>query len=323
MENAYFLAIKTVNKKINKNDELYPLYVVGLYSLLRKYSGFEEVVTNSFLNTDIYFEKGPILDIVIRHNFDSKKIEELRERQKTFDVYALSDLGRDFYYDKDNEELKFINSRPYIVSDTNRFSYEELLNSFCHELSHIIKSKIRGFKILDNDDENEDVEFFYRSGISYDMYFTKNKNMYNIKKFIMLDELINVLHTTEALMEIEELKTISIDEDISKFISKLNHNKLSTDSGYDDCIHLFRKLWNNELFRSTALDSSLTGSDALYRTFLVLGDNVYNTLGNLFDKYYDLILNNGDKAQIKNIEHQILDIINRYNAKYKNYVKKK
>lgn len=323
MENAYFLAVNIVGIKFSKDDLFYPLYVVGVYSLLRKYAGYEDAVVDSFLNTDIYFEKGPILDIVVRHNFDEKRIDGLRERQKTFDVYALSDLGSDFNYDKERGELKFINTRPYIVSDTDRFSNEELLNSFCHELGHIIKSKIRGFKIVDNGEESNEIEFFFRSGVSYDSYFTKNGDMYNIKQSIMLDELINVFHTTEALSEVEGLKSISVDEDINKFISKLDYKKLSQDSGYNDCIPLFRKLWNNELFQNAALESSLTGSDALFRTFDALGDNVYNTLGRLLDKYYDLILNNGDRFEIKGIEYQILDIINKYNKKYKDYVKQK
>ena len=323
MEDAYILAFNVVSMKFSRNDKLYPLYVVGLYSLLRRYSGYEELVVKAFLNTDIYFEKGPILDIVVGHNFEAKKIDGLRERQKTFDVYALSDLGRDFYYEKEKGELKFINTRPYIVSDIDRFSNEELLNSFCHELGHIIKSKIHGFKILDNGEESGEVEFFFRSGVMFDSYFTKNGDMYNIKQYSMLDEVINVLDTTEALNEIEGLKSISIDEDINSFISKLDYKKLSIDSGYNDCTFLLRKLWDNELFKSSAFDSCLTGSGALFSTFEKLEDNMFYTLGRLLDNYYDLILNNGDKVEIKNIEYQILDIINKYNVKYRDYVKKK
>ena len=53
MEEMYVLARNTVSMKLSPDDEMFPLYVVGLYCLLCKYHRYRNNVLIAFFNTDI------------------------------------------------------------------------------------------------------------------------------------------------------------------------------------------------------------------------------------------------------------------------------
>lgn len=320
MTDLYILALETVYKKYGKNDKLYPIYVVGLYSLLCRFSRFKNLVIRTFLETDIFFETGSIEDILRRHNKSVENIGGLN-KDEAYPAYAVSNLGNEVEFDEDTLGVKAIYNTPYIASSIDNVPYEILLNSFCHELSHIIKGQIKPFQIICR--EKDYVEFYFRNGLSNNIFYTEDKTLYNSLEFSVLDEVVNVLHTSDAIREIDGLSEFVANGDIKEFISGLDPTLLYKDCGYEECVEIFRDLWNNERFKSLVDSSSICGDDKLELSFLAIGEDAYEKLGYLLDKLFDLSLLDTVDSEKDKVKEEIKTIIDAYNKKYKDNVLKK
>lgn len=321
MEDMYLLARKTVLEKINIDDEMFSFYVASLYCLLCKFSDYKDIVVDSFLNTDFYFEKGSIIDILKRHSLSPENIDEIEEEQEEFENYAVSNLGHEFYYDVESGVCHVFHN-PYIVASINNFSIERLLNSFCHEMAHIIKGRINGFEILSNDKDS--YEFYYRSGFSYDYYFMEDNELYHYNSFGIFDEIINVFQTTETLSYLSSLKDFVSDSDILDFISKLDLESLKRDYGYEEVLNVLRSLWENERFKKFAENDVICGEYTLKDDFdAVFSDEKFDLLGSYLNELYDLLFDDDNYERINFILEDCSKMIKAYNNKYKEYVKSK
>lgn len=320
MTDLYILALETVYKKYRKDDQLYPLYVLGLYSLLCRFSDYKDLVIKTFLETDIFFENGSIEEILKRHNKSVDNIGGLN-RDEAYPAWAVSNLGNEVEFDEDTLRVKAIYNTPYIAASIDSLPLEKLLNSFCHELSHIIKGQIKAFQIICQ--EKDYVEFCFRNGLSYNIYFTEDNYLYNSLEFSALDEVVNVLHTGEAIREIDGLDKFLANGDIKEFIAILDPTLLYKDYGYEECVDVVRKLWNNEMFKSLADSSSICGDDKLETNFLALGEEVYEKFGYLLDKLFELSISNAGDEEKDKVKKEINEIILKYNEHYKDYVKVK
>lgn len=321
MEELYFLAFNTVIKKYSYNDELFSFYVVGLYALLCKYKKYSDIVVDSFLKTDIYFEHDSVMNILKKYHKSPDNIDEIKKEEGMFESFAVSSLGHEFIFDKNSNKVIHIFNRPYIAANINKITKEKLLNSFCHEFGHIIKGQINGFSVSNNG--SNEVEFYFRTGLAFDFYYLEDGDICYSRQSGILDEVINVLQTTEALQEVRSLKEFVNDPKILNFISSLNIEDLEKDIGYEKVVGFFKELWNNSRFRDTVSEDVIIGSSYTEEDFSLLDDDTFDKLSYLLDVYFDNFMDDVDDNKLTSIENECLKIIKRYNEKYKSFVKHK
>lgn len=321
MEENYILARSCVTKKYGQENVMFTFFVVGLYCLLCKYSKYKQLVIDSFFNTDVFFENGSLSEILIRNDKHPDEFEDL-DNDEAYQTFAISNLGQYFEIDTTTLQVNFINKNPYVVATIDNVTIEHLLNSYCHEMGHIIKSRIDGIYIISQ--EKDCVELCTRSGLLYNYYYADSNGLLEDNEFSVLEEAINVLQTTEAMSEIFALREFVPDQDVKEFLDNLNDGRLKTDYGYEEIVDVFRVLWDNERFRNKTEESQITGNESIENDFDSVGDITFQNFGNILEEYFSYVLSgNSDSYEAIKIKKICLEYIEKYNEKYKEYIKRK
>ena len=314
MEGLYLLARKVVEKRFPYDKDIQPLFIAALYGLLRKYKNYSNIVCDIFLQTDIFIKKKTIDEILEEHNIEAEYDSDGNNR-----TYAISSLGYEFIYDTD-KGVTCEKGPSFIACSLLDVDLAHVLNSFVHEMSHLIKSVIRSHAIIQ--DKNKP-EYYLRSGVSLFLY------QYNIKKDIMksccqfsgLDEAINTVQTTEILNDILSLRKFVDDRDMVKFFNDINISNMKKDCGYEDITILFRKIWCIPSFRDLIEENIVEGDiDTIIYKFNELFSDKYAffRFASIFDEY-DTLDNSMENQKIKN---QMLKEFKRCLNKFKSLEKK-
>ena len=296
MEEMYLFAKKIVDKKFDKSNCFYYMYICSLFGLLMKYPDYKDLIRDVFINTRIIIEDKTVLEIQDEYDLQLIKQEELDVQDADVCInHGVSDLG--FGVSLTNGKLEITDEKPTLVCSSKTVNPTDLLNVFTHELNHIIKGQLKAYGSRDD----EDISFcFTRCGLSYTS-FTYNKNtdiLLEDEYYSILDEVINVFQTKDIMFSILTLDGIVPDTDFQKYFDTLDKDELVKVNGYEKCCELFSKIWKNptlkELLEEHLVDGEL---DEIANDFNnTVGIECFDVMADYFDDLdYLFCLNNNKK----------------------------
>lgn len=254
MEGLYSLAKMVVEKKGAKNNFQKAFYTIILYALLCKFNNHPELVCDVFLDTEIVIDPSVEFDDLLKkYNLNGKQ-----KQGRYCQVEGISSNGKSIRIHS-NGKIELFHEKTLIICNSKNKTIEEILNSSCHEMSHLIKNKINN---LYYHDKGNEVDCFLRSGlhIKKETVNKKNLNMKTDNRYTILEEAINTLQTTDALRFIKSLNYIDVDNNVRKILNIIDYDDLEKDKGYDDIVILFRMLWNNDRFRNIIENEIIEGN---------------------------------------------------------------
>ena len=303
MVENYTLAVKTVSRKMSKNHTMYPFMVCALYGLLCKYKGHEKLVLSLFSKTDIIFENGSLPEILKRHHIEMDFADPVQDSPDgILTTLGASNQGHNFVSDG-NGNVYYKREKPFVVCSTSNTNMTRLLNTFCHEMGHLIKGEVNGYS---SKKEKDSFIYVIRTGLAHYVYrYQKNfQEMDYITSFGVLDEAINCIQTTDVMREILALGEFCEDEDIQSFIHSLDVDVMNEDHGYEDIVLLVRLFWNQDSFKELVEKNIVTGNiDSIVQEFdSFLGEESFDYLSYLLEEIYFLLETDNDKELDKKID---------------------
>lgn len=301
------LAENIIEKNFSKDDKNYGLLVCGCFCLLGKFGDeFLSLVENVFNNTTIIIEEGNIIKLAEEHGLDQFSFSDIPEEETKF-IDGLSYSGIHYYFKPDGKVIDDFTNPIVIIPNNNNKNNNQLLNTFIHEISHLIKSQV---------DASYNQEYNYysiRCGISlYEVNFN-NRNMIDNCTFNALDEIINVFQTTDMMLDLELLKDIKCDNKIRNFLNTINFMELDDFLGYEGLIEPFVDLWINDEFRNIIEYDIVVGNL----------DNIVNNFNNIMGRncflYFSMLCDDLENSEDNNkcieLENMIYQIIEEFNLK--------
>ena len=322
MEENYLLAKQLVNQKFPEGSSISGFFILGLYGLLSVYSDHKDIVEKVFLNTDILFENGTIRQILDRNNIElvDLKYDEKSELDHSA-TYTVSSIGT-FVYLEDGK-LKIKKDKPFIAASIDNVGITRLLNSFVHEMGHIIKGYNKGYAMSERKDK---IYAFVRTGFNIDgiSFSKKDNSYYDYKVGEILDEVINTVKTTDALQEIKALDGWIPDKEVQDIYNMLNKQILDEDYGYKKSVKAFRPLWECASFRKLIDDNLIDGNLSTIRKYFDRRTfkGAFSQLSDLLDDMDEVECEGGDFIIEFVTNMRIKHIINKY-KKNKSKQKKK
>lgn len=284
MEGLYLFARKMVDLKYPEGHKYREMFIVGLYGLLCKYNNYAKLIWILFMQMENYIDDKSVLEIIEDNNL------QLEPNNSEDD--AISSSIHTFITNQNND-LCHILEKPVVVC-SNKENTMLLLNSWCHEMGHLIKSTLNGYKMGITCSYKSEGQL--RSGLSTFTYvFNKDMlQLYVSSNNSFLDEAINTIQTTEVIDYIIILYDIVPDCDVKDFLSqtiKYDNN----DYGYDLITQEVRKLWEINEFKELVEDNIVEGNikkiiddfnetigdDKAFSKLELLLDHIYNTDNNM------------------------------------------
>lgn len=271
MEGFYKLAKMVVNKKYpNEDDDLKAFFICAIYGLLCKYNNCPEIVCDVFLKVDLYMEKDTVSNILKKYNIDIEFEDDDDENNKT---YAVSSQGYSFIYNEISDCIDCVKDNSFIVCSLKNVTTTRLLNSFCHEMGHLIKGNLDGFNVF----KEENISNFYmRTGLGYNIYtYNSKKDTLSEKQiFTYFEEAINTIQTTEVMKEILGIVNYTDDPSIHEFVSTLDKKDVLEDHGYEGVVEVVRKLWEIDEVKKVIEENIVDGTieESIYRINKMLND---------------------------------------------------
>ena len=315
MEKEYILAKKIVSSKYSEDYEFYPLFVVSLTTLLYKYKDYQYIVERIFLDSDIFIEDNNIFDTLLKNGIgtDSNVVND-----EYNNVRGISSIGYSFEYYQDFHFTRECGNS-FIACNSNCDPIE-LLNTFIHEFNHLIKGYINNYY-------EQEYCYSIRSGLNYYkwLYDKETDIIYEYNYFSIIDEVINTIQTTGLMKNIKLLQIPDSDYCIKKYLGDIDKRFLECDRGYNLAVKAFRKIWDNDTFRSLIEDNIVEGNiEEIVTSFdNMLGEDSFNNFADLLDDLddEDSLGHNGRK--VSELNRKIRNIINNYNKKtgYKTFQK--
>ena len=288
MVEKYILAKKTVSERTDIDNPLYAFLVCSLYGLLCKYKD-DDLVIDLFKNTSFFFQPGSLYDILEAFNMRQDVRCSDQELKCSF---GTSHPGFSICFNQEGKAYH-VDENPILICSSN-ILHENMLNVFCHEMGHLIKSKKNAFHSYTIDDT---AFYVSRTGISYTIISKKLGPFESEqkRKNSILDEVINCFQTTDVMQEILALKEIADDPLILEYVQQLNEDFLKTDHGYEEFCNYLRPLWENDTFREIVENNIVSGDiDAIINHFNeITQDGLFEEMADLIDKVY--VLPDGDE----------------------------
>ena len=283
MEGLYLFAKKMVDLKYPNGHKYREMFIVGLYGLFCKFKKYYKTIWTIFMQMENYIDDKPIMEIIKENNLDLEPNDK--------EDYAISSNVHVLITDQ-NDNFCHILEKPVVVCSNDWPNKENkilLLNSWCHEMLHLLKGIINGYKIYDSEGYHQ--KAILRCGLSihfydYDKYFG---DLHTSSKYDLLDEAINTIQTTEVIDEILALKEFATDSDIVDYLTEISEFG-NYDYGYDLITQEVRKLWSIDNFRNLIENNIVQGNvNIIKNTFnSTIGDKqAFSKLDLLLDHIYN------------------------------------
>ena len=268
-----------IEKRFSKDDENYELFICGCFCLLGKFGEeFVSLVENVFSNSDFIITEGNTIKLAEENEVTQFSFGDIPEEETEF-IDGLSYNGIHYYFNNEGKVFKDF-SNPVVVIPTNNKSKNDLLNTFIHEVSHLIKSQI-------NSSYCEEYNYYFiRSGLSlYEVNYCAGTLIDN-SLFSVLDEVINVFQTTDMMKDLKLLKDITCDNNIKTYLDTINFDELDETFGYDEFSDFFTKLWKNEEFRNIVERDIIVGdlNNIVINFNNIMGKDCFYEFANLWDQ---------------------------------------
>ncbi len=313
MEN-YIKAKKIVSKRFPEEDPYYIFFIMGLYGILSKYPSFEEEIDAIFQRTNIIIEKKTVSEILRDHKLGYDEVFQENENDPTF-TFGLSSRGDSFYFDDDGK-IYSDPIQPFLICSTKYLNPTFLLNTFIHEFNHLLKSYYNGAAIIENDDSNS---YFIRSGfnITTSRYDKKTQLITDLCLYDTIDEVINVLQTTEMMEEIYSLKDIILDDRIQSFFQLLSEDSIHDDLGYNTCCDEMRTLWENDTFKSIMETYLMNGNvfEGIKKYNAIMGEEQFDKLADALEELDDMENMGIEGEELKKKQDVVRTIIGNFQKK--------
>lgn len=253
VEGLYLFAKNMVDLKYPNGHKYREFFIAGIYGLLCKYNKHEKLIWTIFMLTDNYIDDKSLREIIDENNLELDLNSD--------DDDAISSSINAFITDQDNNLCHVLEKPIVVCSNTgnNKGNIMLLLNSWCHEMGHLIKSTYNGYTI--KKPYHYMSEGKLRSGLSFSTFiFNKhNHKMFVSSDYMFTDEAINTIQTTEVMDYIISLYDIVPDSDVEEFLSELVQYE-NNDYGYDIITKEVRKLWEIDKFKKLIEDNIVDGN---------------------------------------------------------------
>lgn len=312
-------ALEIVSFKVDKNDKFYAMYVLAIYGLLanikEEYAALVEYV---FINTDIYIEDDDIINILEKNDLNIVDLDDMKKDTDYDIANAISNPG--YYFSFVDDKLKCVKDNAFLVCSSKDIKPFQLLNSFIHEMYHLIKSCINGCKKID--DNTYDI----RTGLRLSKcHYDKNTDFIEIVNIYEgIDEVINTFQTTDVMRSIKNFDSSLLDGNVKTFFNKLLLEDIDKNYGYDFLILVVEDLWNCK-FKELIEDKIIIGDFLnIEKEFdKIVCDGAFSSLANNLDLFNNY--SNIDNNQFNNddIYLEIRNIIDLFLEKTKEKVKVK
>lgn len=305
-----------MERRYSISDDLYGIMFLVCYGLVSRYGEvYRPIIENIIRNTQVYIDNLPIVEIMEENGFDPENIyggEDLNNSE--FSTVAASFPGVDVWFDNDRN-VHHYKDNPVVFCSTVGQSYNELLNALIHEFLHLLKGTI-------NNLEADTGYFSIRSGLNkYGMGFGKDNKPFEFCTDSVIDEVINVFDTTDAMIEIGKLDSNDLHPVVKIEFDKLDLRSMSDVHGYQYGVHALRNLWNNPVFRDLISSNIVEGNiDTIKSEFDSIAG--YDSFYELSD-YLETLEYSTDEDERDIISSYITGIVDSYNLGTMDMVKKK
>lgn len=250
MDEVLNLAYEIVNKRFNKNDEHYGLYVLGCYGLLTKFGDeYLSLIEKFFSECEFYIDDMPLEKLKSLVNLNLLADDDIENATKV----AVSCNGHGLAIE--DNKLKYEKIPIRVFCSTTDSSNNDILNCFIHEASHIVKSFVDA--VIEDEDKKK---LIIRCGCSFEELSLEDDYLHRESHNLILDEVINVFQTTDMMIKIRDLDAALLDDTVLKFYSKLDLATMDEHFGYDFFVLLTEKLWENECFKNSVENNIVIGN---------------------------------------------------------------
>lgn len=293
-----------VSRKFDKSDENYGLLVMGCFALLSKFGGeYLPIVEKVMLETNFYIGKKPLSELLNEGSIsaeDAFRGEEFYDTEVT--VTAISSPGVMLWINDDGK-IMMEKDTPAIFCTTIDGDATTILNAFVHEVAHLIKSTVN---VVYSDSPKH---FLVRNGLNiFGLSFERNSPL-EPNDNSMLDEVINVLQTSDMMRAVKELNGSFMSDEVFRFYRELDLDRIDLLYGYDELTSFVLPLWSNDYFRSSIEDNIVIGRiDRIKNDFdSIMGANSFH----YYSTYLDYIDGNYDDEKLINNMKDWYDRMNR------------
>ena len=152
----------------------------------------------------------------------------------------------------------------------------------------------------------------------------KEKTLQSISLFDTLDEVINVLQTTEMVEATLSLKDVVSDPKVQQYFYFIKPELMGNDFGYNTCTDAFRPLWKNDFFKSLVEAHLMDGNiqEIITKYEEIMGENSFYQLDELLEQL-DQMEDQGTKGEeLEKVKNQIQTIILKFNLKTQKMLEK-
>ena len=293
-----------VNKRFDESDENYGLLVIGCYALLSKFGElYSPIVEKVMLNTDFYIGKKPLSLLLEEGGIEAEDAfrgDEYYDNELT--VTAISSPGV-YLSISEVGTIIFERDTPAIFCTTIDEDATTVLNAFVHEASHLVKSTVN---VVYSDSPTH---FLIRNGLNIFGYSFEKDTPVEPSDNSMLDEVINVLQTSDMMRAVKELNGCPMKKEVEDFYKELDLDRIDLLYGYDELTSLVLPLWSNDYFRSSIEDNIVIGKiDRIRNDFdSIMGHNSFH----YYSTYLDYIDGNYDDGKLIKNMNEWYDRMNR------------
>ena len=151
--------------------------------------------------------------------------------------------------------------------------------------------------------------FLIRNGLNIFGYSFEKDTPVEPSDNSMLDEVINVLQTSDMMKAVKELNGCPMKKEVEDFYKELDLDRIDLLYGYDELTSFVLPLWNNDYFRSSIEDNIVIGKiDRIRNDFdSIMGHNSFH----YYSTYLDYIDGNYDDEKLIKNMNEWYDRMNR------------
>ena len=180
----YVLARKLVTDKYGAKCDNYCILVLGLFALLCKYENNKDIVIDVFNKTQIIIENDTLRNISKKHDIIMLDFDEEEDELENSACISTGISSNGETFDIVDNKVFAEKTDPYIICSLFNICIEQVLNTFIHEMNHLIKSQIDSHSISCSNNKITNSTIFENAFIlSIKIIVDKDKFVYfNLKK---------------------------------------------------------------------------------------------------------------------------------------------
>lgn len=243
IETSLNIAFSMLNQKYNKKSRCdLPIDMIGVSlagCLLYYGKWILPILQNLVLESEFFIESRPLEDIVRDHQ---KQNMTFFTEDSFTECLATSTSNYLYYFEKDGTCI-FEQDYPRLFCSTLEDNPNDLLNSFTHEVNHLLKSRLKSHGKIDSNG------YWLRNGIRYFTSYAQDGFIYEVQQAEILDEVINVFQTSDIMKEIKQFISCRFPYSLQPYLKTLDFESLDEPFGYTLTATMFDTFWRKTNFK--------------------------------------------------------------------------